>query len=55
MHARTDGNPPDEAAAGDGRVDDRDVVCQLLLKHAVEVLAPAQGRQAVAVDSIKVR
>lgn len=54
-HARTDGDPPNEAAAGDGRVDDRDVVCQLLLKHTVEVLAPAQGRQAVAVDLIKGR
>lgn len=44
-----DGHAPDDARAGDARVDHWDVRRELSLEHAVEVLGAADGHEAVGV------
>lgn len=47
-----DGHAPHEARARDGRVHDRDVIRQLGLERAVEVLGPAHAHEAVRVGQL---
>lgn len=45
-------HPPHKSATRDAGVNYRDVIRQLRLEHAVEVLAAADGAQSVAVGEL---
>ena len=48
----TDGNATDEAASGDGGVDNGNVIGQLGFESAVEVFRPSSANQTVLVGQL---